>query len=110
MSSQDFSTAAAALLTRALDGQRETDGAAGAFEALCGRVGSGLARWIGTDGWEALIARARADGGKGADRELRTLLAVGEILARLIGADLALRLLEQACEHPSDPPTGESRG
>ena len=106
MAYPDFAALAEDLLSRALAREQERTEACRASDALTARVGQGVARWIGDDGWQALLARARVDG----DDDLRVLLTIASILQRLIGANLVLRLLEQASEHPDEPPAGGPLG
>src|SRR5688500_5087752 len=95
----DFEADVAAVLSSALEHERAGADPGRAFETLGTRIGIGLGRWIGADGWDALLARARSETpADGADQELRTMLTVARILSRLIGPDLALRLLTQASQ------------
>jgi hypothetical protein len=84
---------------------REPDGGGDRVAAVVERVGAGLATWIGADGSRALMDRARAESPPdGAEGELHEIVAIAEILERLIGPELALRLIEQAARHPTRDP------
>lgn len=106
-------------MTRALDLEiaRQAD-VIEAMNAVCARLGASLARWIGADGWQALLRRAvaetaRPDGGRLSFDELgdlrwvdphhndqardtcvRVLEAVVVLLTRFIGVDMASRIVE----------------
>lgn len=88
-----------------------------ATNALCRRVGVDLTRWLGREGWAALLGRAVAEARPSALRlsaslELRwtddanralaragcveMLVGLIGLLARFVGADMALRLVEQS--------------
>lgn len=96
-----------------------------AMNALCARLGTLLTRWVGAEGWRALLRRGldeavRTGGARGlsqdADGELhwkhdasrgdasldaahagcvQVLVGVTRVLARFIGDGMALRLIEQ---------------
>ena len=106
-----------------------------AMNALCDRLGRYLARWIGGDGWQALLRRALAETqapgepvvlslGAGAelrwrddthlvaarDACVRLLVSVIRMLGRLIGSELALRLVEQGFTAAEVPSGGSDHG
>jgi len=111
------------------------DAVAAAAERVCGRVSANLSRWFGTDGTNALFARAvvraqaehpalanvrysrqsavsleglaesaRIHGAAAAAASVAAILtALIELLSRLIGQDIAMRLVEQSL--PANAPT-----
>ena len=90
-----------------------------AMNLVCARLGEHLTRWVGPDGWRALLKRGldeatRAGGpapSQGADGELRwtddatlslarascieVLVGVTHVLARFIGDEMAMQLIER---------------
>jgi hypothetical protein len=108
MSHRDFLVSAEVVLSRALELEQARVGQVRAFDALSARVGAGMVRWLGPDGWEALLTRARLEHADADD--LHRLVAIAGILSRLIGGELTLVLLRQASEHPDDPPAGGPLG
>lgn len=92
-----------------------------AMNLVCMRLGAHLTRWVGADGWRALLRRGldeavRAGGAatslaQGADGELRwtdeatlskarasciqVLVGVTRVLARFIGDEMAIQLIER---------------
>jgi len=87
---------------------RDPDAGGDGIAVLAERVGAGLAMWIGADGSRALLERARAESPPhGPDGEMHEIVAIAEILARLIGPELALRLIEQAARNPVRDPGGD---
>jgi hypothetical protein len=109
-----------------------------AAERICVRVTTGLSRWFGPYGSHALITRAlatarvthpvlaevtmseepcltglsnaaRAHGAPAASEAIVAVVsALGDLLARLIGDDLAIGLLEQSIAHHSSQAPGSS--
>ncbi len=102
-----------------------------AMNWVCTRLGVQLTRWVGAEGWQALLRRgldevARAGPTTGlsqdADGDLRwsddaplsdarrecvrLLVAVGRVLARFIGDEMALRLIAQGIAQ-SDSTSGQ---
>ncbi len=83
-----------------------------------------LTRLTGPDGWNALLLRVRRETSKTAttrapsaasreteaDDDLRPLVAVAEILGRLVGPTLAMQILDQACRDPDETPEGGHHG
>jgi len=110
----DFEHDVRVLFSGALERERAGVGSDAALLVVRDRLALHLGRWIGDDGWAALFARATREVAEhpspDSPPDTATLLAVAAILLRLIGADLALRLLTQACEPTAVPPTREIDG
>ncbi len=136
------SDAARQLLTREVADLSSADAAATAavIERVCERMGTGLARWIGPDGYRALLRRAlhesrdiqpefailACDGNDGArvaeavDRNgaepslaaLESLVGIlMKLLGRIVGEAMAIQLVEQAVAGgPAGTPATPSRG
>lgn len=112
----------------------DADGGPPAAARICSRVGDGLARWIGRDGYRALFRRARdeelpshpalagldcdstdaervaaAVAAHGADAVSTAVVAlvtaVIVLLGRVVGEEMAIRLVEQAA---AGRPAGDS--
>lgn len=131
--------AARQLVTREVADISPADGAA-VVARICERLGTGLARWIGRDGYRELLRRALAehrdlhpdfamlacDGNDGAriaeavDRNgaepslaaLESLIGILiNLLGRLVGEAMAIQLIEQAAVgDPAGTPATPSRG
>jgi len=123
------------LLAGVAPAEHAPDAVVAATERVYGRVSANLSRWFGTDGTDALFARAlvraqadhpalanvrysrqsplclqglpetaRTHGAAAADDGVAAILtALIELLSRLIGQDIAMRLVEQSL--PADAPT-----
>ena len=127
------SVAAAGRRLRSLE-SANADGGPPAAARICSRVGDGLARWIGRDGYRALFLRAReeelpthpalagldcdgTDGDRiaaavaahGADAVSAAVLALVTalivLLGRVVGEEMAIQLVEQAV---AGRPAGDS--
>ena len=111
--SRDTPTDAQRLLVHALKDERARTDARTALDAVTERLRPGFARWIGADGWEALVIRGRDDAGRapGDDEDAQTLSNIADILTRLVGPALALQIIQQACvtQEPSARTGGRSR-
>lgn len=112
----------------------DADGGHPAAVRICSRVGDGLARWIGRDGYRALFRRAREEelpthpalsglDCDGADSErlaaavaaygadavsaavLALVTALIALLGRVVGEEMAIQLVEQAV---TGRPAGDS--
>ena len=100
-----------------------------AMNVLCARLGVHLTRWVGADGWQALLRRGldeavRSGGATSLVIDVNTglrwtdeaslpqaraacvqvLVGVARVLARFIGVEMALRLMKQGVA----PDGGES--
>lgn len=105
----------------------------GAMQAICDRLGVALSRWVGADGWHALLGRALAEtdrargetglsldvlgrlqgGAAGTTRSSceHVLVGVATVLGRFIGDALARRLIEQGLAvSESGSPGGSHHG
>lgn len=112
----------------------DADGGPPAAARICSRVGDGLARWIGRDGYRALFRRAReeelpthpalagldcdgtepewvaaavaAHGAETASAAVLALVtALMVLLGRVVGEEMAIQLVEQAV---TGQPAGDS--
>jgi len=104
-----------------------------ATNAVCERLGLHLTRWVGADGWRALLRRAATEckssysdlapvldelsrlrpGPAGVTRESceSMLVALTDVLGRFVGPAMASRLIEQGLALGGDqPPGGSDRG
>ena len=133
------------ILSREIEGARTATAAAGAAELVFQRLADNLVRWVGTDGSQALFARARAiaqtrsealrvippparsalfldalaahaephDVTSILEGAVTILEALIELLSRLVGDDLAMKLLtESGANQPSGsgrPPSTERK-
>jgi hypothetical protein len=138
--SMSASDAARRLWERAADGATSPDRLAGAADRMCSELRAGLGRWIGAEGYQALVDRAIAQiraqhpaldgfsclggdepgtaaavGAHGAGQVAAALTAmvtaVIELLGRIIGAEMAVRLVEQiAVPVPREVVSSKSKG
>ncbi len=103
-----------------------------AMNAVCTRLGTALTRWIGADGWQALLRRAvaetaRPNGGslsldelgelrwtdplranQARDTCIQVLETVVSLLGRFVGAELALRIAAEGFVRTVDMRAGGS--
>ena len=77
------------------------------LDAVTERLRPGFARWMGTEAWDALLARARSEAAMappGEDVDATILVSVADVLTRLVGPSLALQLIQQSCAAPDESP------
>lgn len=101
------SAEAAQRLLDVLDEERTRSGAPAALDAVMERLRPAFSRWIGSEDWDSLLGRARAEAAMSSppdDVDARTLVAVADFFTRLLGPSLALQLIQQACAAPTPFP------
>jgi len=104
-----------------------------AMTSMLARLGASLTRWIGADGWLALVRRALAEsvrihgdsglslddlgrlhagaGGVTQGNCEQLLVAIEAVLGRFVGPEMALRLIEQGlAEGDGQTPGGSNHG